>query len=1031
MSLVQINSIKVKRPPLDFLSQQPEFMAWAEGQPENPNAAPSEAEAASRRNILKIMAAGASLAGLASCRRPEARIVSFSKGVEDLIPGKPMHYNTIFNLSGVAQGLRIEAHDGRPTKVEGNPLHPTSKGAANAYSQGSILNLYDPDRCPYVSKGEARSNWEEFSTFAKTHFASMGDGSGLAFLTERNAGPSWLALKAEVSKKWPKALWVEFEPLASENAAQGSLLATGTYLEPHFAFDKADVVLSLDSDFLGLDASTTLPTKLFSSKRRVAKPEDNMNRLYVVEGPYSLTGGMADHRLRLKPSEVAGFAAEVLKLVSSEGEPKVEGDTRKKFISALVSDLKKNAGKSIVLAGPRQSAEVHALALAINEVLKNIGTTVQFTQPLFASQKEAMAAFKSALAAGSIKTLVAFGGNPAYTLPADLNFADAVKKVKTFIHLGPDHDETTALTTWCLPQAHYLESWGDGRSSDGTAALQQPVIAPMNEGRSASEVLALIAAMPVTRGYDLVKNYWTATFSGDKEKMWRKALHDGVIEGTAFVPVKATVDVKKVAALPLPSPSNGMEVVFLPASGVYDGRFANNAWMMEMPDPMTKVVWDNAITVSTATAKSLNLSQGFINEKSDMLSVTVNGVTVEGPVLIQKGQADGVIGISLGYGREKAGRVAKGVGINAYKLRTSSSLGYATGATATKLNKLFNLVRTQDDPESDSQHGRPIAQEATLATFREEPAFAQEVHGPPLQSLFDNWDYSKGNQWGMTIDLNSCTGCNACLIACFSENNISMVGKEMVAMGREMHWIRLDRYYVGDGDEPQVVLQPLNCQQCENAPCESVCPVAATVHSPEGLNDMAYNRCVGTRYCMNNCPYKVRKFNYLNWNKKKTEVEGLASNPDVSVRMRGVMEKCTYCTQRIAEGKINAKTDPAGRRAVRDGEIKTACQQTCPADAIVFGNIADPASEVSKLKAQSRNYALLAELNIRPRTTFLAKLRNPHPELAPAHAGGHHGGDHKAGSDHKAGGHSEKSEGKSEQKMESTPAAQPAEKKEH
>jgi Fe-S-cluster-containing dehydrogenase component len=1033
MSLVQINQVKAKRPALDFLSQQPEFLAWAEGQ--EPKAGTKEAEIAeaSRRNVLKIMAAGAGLAGLASCRRPEGRIVSFSKGVEDLIPGKPMHYNTIFNLSGVAQGLRIEAHDGRPTKVEGNPLHPTSKGAANSYSQGSILNLYDPDRCSYVMKGEARSNWEEFTTFAKSHFGAMGDGAGLAFLTERNAGPSWLALKAEAAKKWPKAMWVEFEPLASENAAQGSLLATGTYLEPHFAYDKAEVVFSLDADFLGLDATTVLPTKLFSSKRRVAKPDDTMNRLYVVEGQYSLTGGMADHRLRLKPSEVAGFAAEVLKMVSAEGEVKVEGDNRKKFLTALVSDLKKNVGKSLVVAGPRQGAEVHALALAINEVLKNVGTTVVLTQPLFASPKEAMAAFKTALGAGSIQTLVVMGGNPAYTLPSDFNFADSAKKIKTVIHLGPDHDETAALASWCLPQAHYLEAWGDGRSSDGTASLQQPIIAPMSEGKSSLEVLALIAGMANTRGYDLVKNYWTSTFSGDKEKMWRKALHDGMIEGTALQPVKATVDVKKVASLPLPSPSNGMEVVFVPASGVYDGRFANNAWMVEMPDPMTKVVWDNAITVSTATAKSLNLSQGFINEKSDMVSVTVNGVTIEGPVLIQKGQADGVIGISLGYGREKVGRVGKGVGVNAYKLRSSTAMGYATGASASKVNKLYNLVRTQDDPESDTQHDRPIVREATLTTYKEEPAFAQEVHGPPLESLFANWDYSTGNQWGMAIDLNSCTGCGACLIACFSENNISMVGKEMVAMGREMHWIRMDRYYVGDGDEPQVVLQPLNCQQCENAPCESVCPVAATVHSPEGLNDMAYNRCVGTRYCMNNCPYKVRKFNYLNWNKKKTEVEGLAANPDVSVRMRGVMEKCTYCTQRIAEGKINAKTDPAGRRAVKDGEIKTACQQTCPADAIVFGNIADPASEVSKLKAQGRNYALLAELNVRPRTTFLAKLRNPHPDLAPAHAGGTHAGGTHAGGAHAGGAHKNeagadhKAEGHSEPKTD----AKPAEKKEH
>ncbi len=975
MSLVQISNAKKTRVPLDQLGQTPEFQGWAD------SVNSQELDSNSRRDILKIMAAGAGLAGLVSCRRPVQNIVSFSKGVEDLIPGKPLFYNTVFNVGGVGQGLRIEANDGRPTKVEGNPVHPTSKGAATTYSQGSVLGLYDPDRCTYVMKDQATSSWDAFGVFAKDHFSKLGEGEGLAFVCERNAGDSYRAVVAAAQKKWPKALWLHWEALNNDNAVLGAQMATGTAAESLYAYDKAEVVVALDHDFLGTDASTVLPTKLFSQKRKVMKSGDSMNRLYAVEGHFSLTGGMADHRLRLKPSEIAGFASELLKLVESTGEIQVTGEGRKKFVAALAKDLKKNAGKSIVSAGPRQSPEVHALALAINQVLGNIGATVNLVQPLTPPQNEALKAFGAALSGGKVSTLVILGGNPAYTLPSDLNFADGVKKAKTVIHLGSEHDETGALAHWCLPQSHFLEAWGDARSIDGTASIQQPVIAPLYGSKSASEVLAELAGIETPRGYELVKGFWSQTFAGDKEKSWKKALHDGVVEGTAYPPLKLSVDVKKVSAMPVASPTSSTEIVFLAANGVYDGRFANNAWLVELPDPMTKVVWDNCVTMSPKTAESLKANMGFIAEEGDMASLTVGGATIDAAVLVVPGQADGVLGITLGYGREKIGRVGKGAGFNAYKLRTSTGMGFAA-VTAAKSTKSYLLVRTQDDPAGDTQNDRPIAREVSLEEFAKDASKVAAVPGPPLESLFPDWQYDKGNQWGMTIDLNSCTGCNACLVACFSENNIPMVGKKFVAMGREMHWIRLDRYYAGDADDTTVAVQPLNCQQCENAPCESVCPVAATVHSPEGLNDMAYNRCIGTRYCMNNCPYKVRKFNYLNWTKGKTEVENLGSNPDVSTRMRGVMEKCTYCTQRISEGKINAKTDPSGRRPIRDGEIKTACQQTCPADAISFGNINDPNSEVSKMKASPRNYALLAELNIRPRTTYLAKLRNTNPDLA-------------------------------------------------
>jgi molybdopterin-containing oxidoreductase family iron-sulfur binding subunit len=1015
MSLVQItnpqapqpqaaNSQSGRRIALDQLHQEPDFQNWVD---DGPQRIPTKEnlDPASRRDALKLLAAGGALAATVSCRRPVQKIVSFSKGVEDLIPGKPMFYNTVMNLGGVAQGLRIEATDGRPTKAEGNPLHPTSLGAANGYAQGSIMSLYDPDRCPHVMKDGKPSNWTEFSAFAKEAFNNSG--SGVAFVMERNAGPSWRALLATAKSKWPQALFVEYEPLASDSAQLGAELATGTKADPNYRYDQADVILSLDFDFLGFEAETVAPTKGFAKKRKVLQAGDPMNRLYVAEAYYTVTGGMADHRLRLKPSEVAGFAKEVLDLVQAAGEPKVDGDTRKKFAAAVAGDLKKAASHGLVVAGPKQPPVAHALALAINAAIGSVGTTVEFLPPMFEPQGPALAKLKDAFNAGQVQTLVVLGGNPAYNMPADLNFASNAKKARTVIHLGNDHDETAALAQWCLPQAHYLEAWGDGRTTGGTASIQQPIIAPLYGGKTASEVLSILMGGE-GNGYKITKDYWTANLSGDKEKAWRKVLHDGVIEGTAYSPLRLTVDTRKVAAMTLPSPSSGMEVIFLTASGVYDGRFANNAQLLEVPDPMTKVVWDNCVTMSRATAKSLGVEMGYLGDSGGMVNITVNGATIKAPALIMPGHADGVLGIALGYGRTEVGRFGKGAGFNAYPLRTTASMGFAVNANASSLKEQYLLVRTNDDPEGDTQHGRPLAKEATLKQFGEDPKFAQHVHGPPIESLFPDWDYSAGYQWGMTIDLNQCTGCNACLIACFQENNISMVGKDQINRGREMHWIRLDRYYSDMGDEPTVVIQPLNCQQCENAPCESVCPVAATVHSPEGLNDMAYNRCIGTRYCMNNCPYKVRKFNYLNYQKGRTQVEMLGANPDVSTRMRGVMEKCTFCTQRIAEAKINAKIDPAGRREVRDGEVKTACQQTCPADAIEFGNITDLNSAVSKLKSNPRNYALLAELNVRPRTTYLARIRNTHPELVPHeplkghhgshgedHGGGHSGGDHK------------------------------------
>jgi MoCo/4Fe-4S cofactor protein with predicted Tat translocation signal len=1001
MSLVQISNDKKQAPKywrsLDDLAGKPEFRDWVTQ--EFPSTANDMISGDSRRQMIKIMAASMGLAGLVACRRPEQKILAFARGVENYIPGKPLFYNTVMQLGGAAQGLRVEANDGRPTKVEGNPEHPHSKGAALAWHQASLLNLYDPDRLKNVFEGTAKSDWDKFAAFAKTHFSGVTDGAGLAFVLERDSSPSLASVKAQVAAKWPKATWVEYEALTRDEELLGVEMATGQVLQPHYQFDQASVIVSLDSDFLGTETTTALPIRQFAAGRRLADgAKSPMSRLYVIEGQYSSTGAEADHRLRVKTSEVGAFAAELLKEVGgtdlkilNNGNAKV-----RKYVAAIAKDLKAAGAKALVVAGPRQPAAVHALALQINALLGSVGNTVVFTQPLFAPVRDAMKNLVAAMNSGAISTLLVAGANPALSVTADLDFAAAMKKVKTTIHLGQSHDETGKLAGWCLPQAHYLESWSDARAIDGTASIQQPLIQAIYDGRTTAETLSMIAGMPTTKAWDIVHNYWLNQFTVDKEAGWRKAVHDG-IAGTGFALVKPLVDTKK--AISLPTATQGFDLTFPASAATYDGRFANNAWMLEAPDPLTKLVWDNALMMSSKAAKELGLTDG------DIVKVSAGGREIEAAIMRQPGQADGSLTLSLGWGRQDAGRVGNDFGFNAYPLRGSTTQGFVTGVTLTKTGSSHKLVTTQ---EHHYMEERPLVREASLSEFQKNEDFVKdtEPHSPERVSLFPDWDYDKGNQWGMVIDLNSCIGCNACLVACQSENNIPVVGKEQVYMGREMHWIRLDRYYSGKSEEghqdedPQVVMQPIACQHCENAPCESVCPVAATVHSPEGLNDMAYNRCVGTRYCANNCPYKVRRFNYFDWHKNfrnervaEPATYPLAQNPDVSVRMRGIMEKCTYCTQRIQEKKIELKASLRSKgeqlRTVLDSDgILTACQQTCPTEAITFGNINDPKSKVSQLRNSPRNYQILAEINVRPRTSFLGKVRNLNPELVEAPAGG-------------------------------------------
>jgi len=940
-------------------------------------------DGASRRTLLKLMAASFGLAGLTACRRPVENILPFARASEGYVHGKPMHYATVATLNGAATGLIVECNEGRPTKIEGNPRHPYSLGATNAFLQASVLSLYDPDRTKQVTHQGARSNWDEFAAWARAMFTAdrQGDGAALRIVSEKIASPALAQVRDELLGKFPKAQWIEYEPVNLDAVRAGAALATGQAVEPHLLFDKADVVFSLDCDFLGLDAATILPVKLYSRRRKVEKPGDELNRLYVAEANYTITGAMADHRLRSKVGDIGSLALALAKELNVSGaELKVVGnpaDKANRFVAALAKDLAAHKGRSIVIAGPRQPAAVHALVFAINAALGNIGQTIVFTKAAGSDAKtlEQVRQLTTDLRAGIVKSVVILGGNPVYSLPADVPLADALKRASITVALTEDENETWALCGWRLPQSHALESWGDARALDGTASIQQPMIEPLYGGKSVLEVAATLAGREPATGYEIVNGYWTSQWPpAERGKKWNASLYDGVIAGTQAPPVNVAVDAKRVyaaVAAQIQPAASGLEVAFYPSHGPYDGRYANNAWLQEAPNPITKVVWDNVALVSKRTAAALGLNDG------DVVALAKDGRRIETPVRIQPGHADDSISLALGYGRAVCGRAGQGVGHRVEALRSTAAFFYASGVELRKTGATYDVVTTQ---EHHRMEGRPIVREATVEEYRKEPERIKEMaESPHGLTMFPFVDYSKGYQWGMAVDLNACIGCNACLVACQSENNIPVVGKDQVERGREMHWIRLDRYYTGSDEEAQIVTQPMACQQCENAPCESVCPVAATSHSPEGLNDMAYNRCVGTRYCLNNCPYKVRRFNFLAWNKDVPEVRKLGFNPDVSVRMRGVMEKCTYCVQRIEKHKIAANAD--GRRTLRDGEIQSACQQVCPADAIVFGNINDPASRVARLKKQARNYEVLGELNIRPRTTYLGRLRNPNPEL--------------------------------------------------
>lgn len=1035
---------------LEEVAETPEFQQWVDD--EFPNR--SSLMNINRRDLLKFMAAGMALAGLTGCRSVflgQEKVIPYVKQPEELVPGVPLFYASSLPLHGFGVGVLVEQHEGRPTKLEGNPDHPASLGALDSITQAEILNLYDPERAGSVLERGDISTWELFQS---RFLPVLRESKNVRVLTGAVTSPS---LKDQIDRFVRKynATWHTYEPISRSNIYNGTRLIVGSPMDVTYKLENADVILTLDADLFAPERTVGAfrYARDFGNRRRVAGPRGEMNRLYAIESVVTPTGASADHRFAVKASQIGQVASALAALLGVPGaENPGNLPFREGVLEAIAKDLLNHRKRSIVVAGENQPAEVHALVHLINLTLENFGET-------FELREIADEAFKSAkglreltddMAAGNVDTLLILGGNPVFNAPADYKFAEQLAKVKHTVHLTHDSNETSALVEWELPMAHGLETWGDLRAFDGTVSIQQPLIAPLFQGRSSLEVLSLLNGQPKA-GYDIVKAYWRSTLRAGAafENRWRELLHDGLVKGSAFPAAVVGVERTSADGLRLPTPSTEFEIVFLPDARILDGRHANNGWLMELPSPLTKLTWDNAAVMSIKTAEKL----GVVT--NDLVRVTVGEAQLILPAFIQPGQAEGTIALHLGFGRERGGSVATvsgddGGGFNVYPLRTSTGMNITTGSVEKAGGSYFVVTTQGHNPLGGDtiDDERDILRMATLQQYNRDPEELVPFYAFPEYEIKKNNLYVEevfewnGERWGMTIDLNTCIGCNACVTACQSENNIPTVGKIQVGKSREMHWLRIDRYYAGDEDTGiETTWQPVMCVHCEKAPCEPVCPVAATVHSHDGLNQMVYNRCVGTRYCSNNCPYKVRRFNYLNytdnqpnfsnvvWQNSRIpgpihepknngiELLKMINNPNVTVRGRGVMEKCTYCVQRINDARKEAKK---GGTTIKDGDIITACQQACPTQAIIFGDLADKESRVAKMYNDPRAWLLLEELQTRPRTAHLAKLRNVNPEITPIpepdprkelqkkNKEKHHGGDHKEGShggDHASGDH--------------------------
>lgn len=1113
---IAVATADLKRPPgsgkafwrsLEEWADTPEFREYvAKTAPEAAEQlVRSEAAGVDRRRFLQLMAASLSLAGLAGCRRPSIKILPYAKKPETVTPGMPTFYATSMPLKGSAIGLLAESHDGRPTKIEGNPEDPFNKGKADLYAQASVLSLYDPDRSRYpVRRAEGRlsqttATWAQFDEFAAkvAERARSKGGQGLAILSGTVNSPVFDLIRDHLSQTLPKAVWYRHEPIDNANIVAGWSKALAAPALPRFHYDRAKVVVALDCDFLGVEAEGPRDLNAFAQARRGVSLGGTMNRLYVVENHFTLTGGMADHRLRLPASQVPDYLAVLARRLLerlSDGEadagvraflanftptPEFDADWAEKVADDLLDEAHK--GRSIVVAGRRQPAAVHALVALLNAKLGNLapetGPVSVVAPPMDAPDLTDLVA---AIDRNEIETLVILDSNPVYSAPADLEFAKKIGQIATVIHIGEELDETGKKALWHLPMAHYLESWGVSRTPEGVLLPIQPLIEPLFNARVGTELVAKLVGLEPSHAHELARAGFAKALglsvdSKEFESAWREFLHLGVKTGIA--PPKpapaATVDPSNVADA-LKGWSRGpelsrlnLELAFQRDASMDDGRWANNGWLQEVSDPVTKVCWDNCAYVSPATARELGIrTPTSTRQEAELVTLSVGDRSLTVPMIAVPGHADSSITLTLGYGRTEVGRVGQDTGFNAFLLRTTEALDIiAGGVRVERLGRSYPLALTQDhhpieDPGIAKRIGTLVQIEDYRTAQAKEKAHHDTAHGqedghdqikgghgadqatsgdhghgqagigtlnfdaglpfrygnsPEHPKFFDDIQtqnpdlWSGEQQWGMAIDLNSCVGCNACVVACQAENNIPIVGKDEVIRGREMHWIRNDRYFTGtDADDPGMVFQPLPCQHCENAPCEAVCPVNATVHSDEGLNLQAYNRCIGTRYCANNCPYKVRRFNWFNYNERQLgytnlrwpkpygpltprameETLKMQKNPDVTVRIRGVMEKCSFCIQRIERAKIGVRgaagQTPGADLRVPDGGIVTACQQTCPTEAIVFGDIKDPNSKVSKLKSLSRDYLLVGDINTRPRVSYQTKLTNPNPNWSNA-----------------------------------------------
>lgn len=1009
----------------------------------------TEGSGVSRRQFLTVSGAAAAAAALQGCiRRPMEHILPYTRTPEYALPGIAIHFASVLSHQGEAVGVLVESHEGRPTKIEGNAQHSASNpsqlgtfGGTDLQTQAAILGLYDQDRSAELAHGagdarEAESpSWEAFDTFLSERLAHGADG--LHFLLAPFTSPTVHRLRHAVLARFPNAQFHTWAPVSDTNAREGVRMAYRVAGRPVYDFARAKVVLSLDSDFLGTEPASTRNARTFAAGRVVRGTSDDMNRLYVVESTLSTTGIASDHRLRLASSDIAAYGAALARALQGAGvelgplggiDSSVE--VPEAWTTAVAADLVANRGRALVVVGSRQPAALHALAAAINGALGAADRGLVSYTALVDDDEQAHLASLTGLVesmnADRVSTLVICGSNPVYDAPADLGFQDALGHVECSIHLASHDDETSAQCTWHLPMAHELESWGDHRSLDGTFAVQQPLIAPLRGGRNLIELLAAFAGEDNIRAYHQVRQTFANLVGGGGifDAAWRRALHSGVVPSVeAEVLARGPIDAGAIATgmRAAAGGGEGWEVVFASCARAFDGSVINNPWLLELPDPVTKLTWDNAALISPTSATELGIPETHeglwrtgAHEPRDgrMIRISKGERSIEIPVVVVPGHADHSITLPLGWGRTRAGSFANGCGFDVYPLRTSGDLNFGRGFDVALTGQTFDLAITQEHHSMNDGNGlsdvdRPIVIEATLREYRQQPNFAQwREPTPPTPPLWQEVDYAEprlpaqgGPSWGlvpvarpaaedagprhawaMSIDLTLCTGCSACVIACNAENNIPTVGKMQVARGREMHWMRLDRYFIGEDEgNPTVAVQPVACQHCEEAPCENVCPVNATEHSPEGLNEMAYNRCIGTRYCMNNCPYKVRRFNYLAFQAHPSQLQRMQFNPNVSVRMRGVMEKCTYCTQRIQAARIASRND--GNREIRDGEITPACAQACPTQALTFGDLNQEGSRVAALVASDRHYKLLALIGTQPRTTYLGRIRNPNPAM--------------------------------------------------